>query len=282
MGNRGAELEAVAFSIPTLYAITSKLPFTMGDKVYDIEESGKHKLKKILNLISKARVKASARSTDQANNTSTGNIISSHLTSPTFHTLSLAALPAATPMAAGTPTTPTHKYESWATLCGASGTLYPSYEDIMISTQYTSPQDFKTDAMGRNHSDCRICKHLEISGNHRSYLYESHFSNFPTHCPRWAEMDFENRAKIIKEVGICTKCLNPKYTSKSKADRTKHIQRECSVASRKRKNKYTCLNEGTKGASRTHGSVRTTLTRIAPYSQHTRRSLSRRNRHRAT
>ena len=86
LGDRGAELEAVAFSIPTLYAITSKLPFAMGDKVYDIEESGKHKPKKILGLISKARVKASARSTDLTNNTSTGNIISSHLTSPTIPT----------------------------------------------------------------------------------------------------------------------------------------------------------------------------------------------------
>ena len=36
LGDRGPELEAVAFSIPTLYTITSKLPFNMSDRIYDI------------------------------------------------------------------------------------------------------------------------------------------------------------------------------------------------------------------------------------------------------
>jgi hypothetical protein len=44
-------------------------------------------------------------------------------------------------------------------------------------------------------------------------------------------------------MGMCLKCLNPRYTLKTRAERSKHEQNECSVAKRKRKNKYTCLNE---------------------------------------
>ena len=46
MGDQGPELEAMAFSTPTLYTITLKLPFTMSDKIYDIEQNGKPKLEK--------------------------------------------------------------------------------------------------------------------------------------------------------------------------------------------------------------------------------------------
>jgi hypothetical protein len=96
---------------------------------------------------------------------------------------------------------------------------------------------------GRTRPDCRVCKHLEATGNHRNGLFKDNLDNYPTHCPRWAEMDFEHRENIIKELGMCLKCLNPRYTLKNKADRLRHERDECSLAKRKRKNKYTCLNE---------------------------------------
>ena len=71
LGTRGPQMEAVAYNIPTLYTISSKLPYTLSDKIYDIEETGRAKLDKIIGIISKARTKANARATDIANNAST-------------------------------------------------------------------------------------------------------------------------------------------------------------------------------------------------------------------
>jgi hypothetical protein len=56
-------------------------------------------------------------------------------------------------------------------------------------------------------------------------------------------MDFEHREQIIKDMGMCIKCLDPRYTLKTRAERLKHEQNECSVAKRKRRNRYICLNE---------------------------------------
>ena len=233
----------MAFSIPTLYTITLKLPFNMSDRIYDIEQSGKPKLEKIIKIISRARVKASARSTDQTNNTSTKNNVSTHLTSPVNPALTMANSPDAAAAASASPTSPTHRYSSWAELCRTSGRLYPTHEDVMINANYQTPREFKSDGIGRTNPDCRVCKHLEATGNHKNGLYVGHFANYPTHCPLWAAMDFENREKIIWDMGMCSKCLNPRYTMHSRPQRKLHETNECSVAKRKRKNKFTCLNE---------------------------------------
>ena len=71
LGTQGPQMEAVAYNIPTLYTISSKLPYTLSDKIYDIEETGRAKLDKIIGIISKARTKANARATDIANNAAT-------------------------------------------------------------------------------------------------------------------------------------------------------------------------------------------------------------------
>jgi hypothetical protein len=56
-------------------------------------------------------------------------------------------------------------------------------------------------------------------------------------------MDFEHRELIIKDMGMCLMCLNPRYTLKTRAERSEHEQNKCSVAKRKRRNRYTCLYE---------------------------------------
>ena len=53
----------------------------------------------------------------------------------------------------------------------------------MVSANYQTPREFKSDGIGRTNPDCRVCKHLEATGNHRSGLYEGHFDDYPTHCP---------------------------------------------------------------------------------------------------
>ena len=64
---------AVAFNVNAIYIITSKLPYSLVNKTYDLTGyRGQDKLRKVLDLISRARMKANARATDQAN-MGTGN-----------------------------------------------------------------------------------------------------------------------------------------------------------------------------------------------------------------
>jgi hypothetical protein len=87
LSDQGPELESTALSIPTLYIITSKLPFTMSDKIYDIEQNGKPKLEEIIKIISKARMNANARSPDLVNNTSTRITASTYVSSRSYASL---------------------------------------------------------------------------------------------------------------------------------------------------------------------------------------------------
>ena len=52
--------------------------------------------------------------------------------------------------------------------------------------------------MPRRLSDCRICKQLESQGDNRD-LYDGHHGNYPTHCPRWAEMTMEERLSTLQQ-----------------------------------------------------------------------------------
>ena len=52
-------------------------------------------------------------------------------------------------------------------------------------------------------------------------------------------MEASERLKIIEAIGMCTKCLNPRYVHKTAGEMRKHIAQIRSI--RKRKNKYTCL-----------------------------------------
>jgi hypothetical protein len=59
----------------------------MSDRIYDIEQNGKPKLEEIVKIISKARVNASARSTDLVNNMSTRNIASTFVSGRSYASL---------------------------------------------------------------------------------------------------------------------------------------------------------------------------------------------------
>ena len=62
----------------------------------------------------------------------------------------------------------------------------------------------------RNDLDCRICQILESNGDTDS-LYENHYSNFATGCPRYIVMSMEDRARVARLAKICLNCHNPDY-----------------------------------------------------------------------
>ena len=50
---------------------------------------------------------------------------------------------------------------------------------------------------------------MEVRGDNKD-LYENHFGNYATHCPRWAGMTNEERCDLAKAAKMCLYCLNPK------------------------------------------------------------------------
>ena len=91
---------------------------------------------KVLVIISQQRAKAQATSTDATNNPLTGNLVSTHIATPTARgaTGTQPATAAANTSLIVT-ATPTHtlRYPSWAELCKPSGRLHPTFEDVFIS-----------------------------------------------------------------------------------------------------------------------------------------------------
>ena len=97
------------------------------------------------------------------------------------------------------------------------------------------PKNLSLYANPKKNPLCRICKRLEFQGDNKD-LYEAHQGNYPTHCPRWAGMNNEERAKLAREAKFCLYCLDPKVNF----NRYEH-PKVCPV--RTQKNKYSCTNE---------------------------------------
>ena len=97
------------------------------------------------------------------------------------------------------------------------------------------PKNLSLYANPKKNPVCRICKRLEFQGDNKD-LYEAHQGNYPTHCPRWAGMNNEERAGIARDAKFCLYCLDPKITF----NRYEH-PKVCPV--RTQKNKYSCTNE---------------------------------------
>ena len=55
------------FNVTTLYRICEKLPFSLQQAAYSLEEGGKEKLLKIINMTSKVRSATEKRAQDRAN-----------------------------------------------------------------------------------------------------------------------------------------------------------------------------------------------------------------------
>jgi hypothetical protein len=78
LGNQGPELEALAFSAPALYTITSRLPPSMINKIRGTMRHSKLMLGTISAAISKARMEALARSMSLANNKNAKKVAPTH------------------------------------------------------------------------------------------------------------------------------------------------------------------------------------------------------------
>ena len=116
LGICGAEMEAVAFSKPTIYDIIQKLPYSINITIYDIVESGKAKMAKVLGIISQQRAKAQAKATDATNNPPTGKRVSLHMGAPGTD-----GATSTQPATIADNSTHTYRYPSWAELCKPSG-----------------------------------------------------------------------------------------------------------------------------------------------------------------
>ena len=246
MGSRNHSLEYVAFNDKTIYQIISKLPYQLENLAYDFCHDkniyGKDKLTRILDLIQKQRRKGHARATDRANMEPISHGSTKAITKETH--LVVTHKPAE-PLPPPEPTSTLVKqprFSSWKELCKGSSRIYPNLDDVYSSVNYGKrPPRFQLSPNGMRLQDCRICQELERSGRNKN-VYEGHYGNYPTHCPRWSEMDMAEREKIARTAGYCPQCMGSKIVIKSNAQARTHMATDCTVRFN-RKNKYTCLNK---------------------------------------
>ena len=89
-------------------------------------------------------------------------------------------------------------------------------------------------------------------------LYDDHYSNYPTGCPRYIELSVEERFEVAKEVKLCLSCHDPKYTWKFKD--SVHLK-DCVV---KKGKKAKSIAAEMKAAIYTSGFVRDTKIKMKP------------------
>ena len=130
------------------------------------------------------------------------------------------------------------RFCSWAEICLASVRLAPTSDDFNHWPAYgVSPVETFSEDMGRYDGACRICRELEKSGKHKGNVYKNHYGNYPTHCPRWAEMTNKERGDIALAAHFCIHCMNPKHVFKSRNESQKHMRDECYMRRNGAKNK---------------------------------------------
>ena len=110
-----------------------------------------------------------------------------------------------------------------------------------LATYTKHPRKYQVSPNGYTNNDCRICKTLDTTGDHDGSLYVGHYGNYPTHCPKWANMTMIERNKSAQTAEFCQRCLNPNSTYKKGVEITKHLI-DCYV-SKTNKHKYSCINK---------------------------------------
>ena len=224
LGTKCASLEHTCFNPETITIITDKLPFSDSYLLSDSNLEGKAHLKEIINMIKKRKANAQKR----ANNKYNADIKTSTLNA--LHTQ------AAIANLQESSTTPRFeelrsRFESWTEICSGTERTYPSYYDMQNLASYTrQPKRYQVNPSGTTNNDCRICKILDTTGEYGGSLYVGHYGNYPTHCPRWAEMHQTERTRTAHKAGFCHRCLHPNFTFKGGRDLQKHHQTECYVS----------------------------------------------------
>ena len=208
LGSRDLTLGMSCFNVDTIFTIIQKLPFHLVSKSYGLNARGEEKLKQILGLIKRARVKTLNRATDMTNMAPMAPMALTPTPKPkeSGHIV--------TKSSANTSSSQTHptvsRYQSWTEICRGTGRLCPTSDDFYNgwAAYGKAPKKLSLDPNGRTNMDCRICKELEKSGRHKGNLFTGHFGNYITHCPRWAEMDINERFKTAHNAGFCIRCFN--------------------------------------------------------------------------
>ena len=94
---------------------------------------------------------------------------------------------------------------------------------------------FKT---AQRYDECRVCIHLEGSGQNYPGLFENHLSNYATGCPKFIESSTELRKSLAMKIKLCRQCFHPDVVF------TRDHLASCPFS--KKKNSYSCLNRNCK------------------------------------
>ena len=118
------------FNVNTLYRICEKLPFSLQQAAYSLEEGGKEKLIKIINMTSKIRYATEKRAQDRANQSS-DPATATNKVKPTQSEPTSSANLTQTP-SSNQPS----RYDSGTHLCMGTERRYPDTDDVFHSTNY--------------------------------------------------------------------------------------------------------------------------------------------------
>ena len=77
LGDRTTSLGMESFNASTFYEICKRVPYTIKYQTYELEEDGRDKLKKIIDMVTKARTNAEKGATDKNNQSSDITTVSS-------------------------------------------------------------------------------------------------------------------------------------------------------------------------------------------------------------
>ena len=196
LGDREARLEFVAFNDDTINEVVDLFPMRLVFKMEKLDLEGRDKLLAISSIVEDER--------------------------KILQKMAIRALNSVNPK------------KSMITTMHTSDDEEPRIKGIKKALS-VKPKNLSLYANPKKNPLCRICKRLEFQGDNKD-LYEAHQGNYPTHCPRWAGMNNEERAEIARDAKFCLYCLDPKVTF----NRYEH-PKVCPV--RTQKNKYSCTNE---------------------------------------
>ena len=165
IGDRTTSLGMECFNDINLCRVCKCLPYTLRHKAYYLEERGRERLVKIIDMVTKERNNVERKARDEYSlrlydsPTVTSN---SDITQEVLDT---------TDSLTQTPQSSASMHDSWSLLCLGTGRRFPTTEDINRSTIYAkTPKSFRTEPGFKTNSDCRIFKVLQSSGTHRDKL----------------------------------------------------------------------------------------------------------------
>ena len=128
-------------------------------------------MKKIIDMVTKARTNAEKRAIDKNNQSYDITTVASRVNivqnvpdttvslSQTSHNSSC-----------------TSRFGSWTLLCLGTGRRYPTTDDIFHSINYAKrPRSFNPEPRAKTNTEFRICKLLESTGTHEGELYVNHY-----------------------------------------------------------------------------------------------------------